>query len=259
MGQAVPKRRGVVQEMQLTVKRKQGNQWSAQLDEVKKQLGHQLESLAKVAADMGQEAVSKANEAAAQAGNATQDVGAKAAGTATDLGSEAARATSDVAGQAVSTAREIPVGAAALAAGALKGLQQLGSEIRKVRVTREPPMARRGPDARPGIALLAGFGGGLALMYFFDPDEGRRRRALLRDQLTKWTRISRQTAEGTAKDVRNRTVGVMHEAKKAVTSRTGMGEDMTELTYGNGYASHETAEAEQSPFTEQPQPSEVGM
>jgi hypothetical protein len=134
-------------------------------------------------------------------------------------------------------------------------LQQLGGEIRKVRITREPPLSSRGPDPRPGIALLAGFGGGLALMYFYDPEEGRRRRALLRDKLTKWTRIGRQTAEGTAKDVRNRTVGVMHEARKAVTSRTGMGEGMTELASANsnGY----TADAEQSPFTE-PQPSNVG-
>jgi hypothetical protein len=249
--------------MQLTVKRKQGNQWSAQLDDVKKQLGHQLENLAKVAAEMGQEAVSAAHDAAATTAkttaNVTQDVGTKAAGTAGDLGNQAARATSDLGSQAVSTVREIPVGAAALAAGAMKGLQQLGSEIRKVRVTREPAAAQRGPDARPGIALLAGFGGGLALMYFYDPNEGRRRRALLRDKLGKWTRISRQTAEGTAKDVRNRAVGVMHEAQKAVTSRSGMGEDMTELASGNGYGTHDAAEPEQSPFTEQPEHSQVGM
>ena len=241
--------------MQLTIKRsgrKNANQWSAQVDDLKKQLGQQLDHLAKVTAEIGK-------DAASQAANATQDVGAQAAGTARDISSQAAKATSDVSTQAVTAVREVPVGAAALAAGALKGLQQLGGEIRKVRVTREPSMSQRGPDVRPGIALLAGFGGGLALMYFYDPDEGRRRRTLLRDQLAKWTRISRQTAEGTAKDVRNRTVGVMHEARKAVTSRTGMGDDMTELASGNGYGSYESAEAEQSPFTEQQQPSEVGM
>jgi hypothetical protein len=241
--------------MQITIKRsgrKQGNQWSTQLDDVKKQLGHHLDQLAKVTAEMGR-------EAASQAANVTQDAGVQAAGTARDLSSQAAKATADVGTQAVSAVREVPVGAAALAAGAMKGLQQLGSEIRKVRITREPPMSSRGPDARPGVALLAGFGGGLALMYFFDPDEGRRRRALLRDQLTKWTRISRETAEGTAKDVRNRAVGVMHEAQKAVNSRSGMGEDMTELASGNGYGSRDTADSQQSPFTEQPQRSEVGM
>lgn len=241
--------------MQLTIKRsgrKQGNQWSGQLDDVKKQLGQHLDQLAKVTAEMGR-------EAASQAANVTQDAGAQAAGTARDLTSQAAKATADVSNQAASVAREVPVGAAALAAGAMKGLQQLGSEVRKVRITREPPMSSRGPDARPGIALLAGFGGGLALMYFFDPDEGRRRRSLLRDQLTKLTRISRETAEGTAKDVKNRAVGVMHEAQKAVTSRTGMGDDMTELASGNGFGSHETTDPHQSPFTEQPQPSEVGM
>jgi len=240
--------------MQITIKRssrKNGNQWSAQLDEVKKQLGQQLDHLAKVTTEMGR-------EAANQAANVTQDAGAQAAGTARDLSSQAAKATADVSNQAVSVVREVPVGAGALAAGAMKGLQQLGSEIRKVRITREAPMSRRGPDARPGIALLAGFGGGLALMYFFDPDEGRRRRALLRDQLTKLTRISRETAEGTAKDVRNRAVGVMHEAQKAVNSRSGMGDDMTELASGNGYGSHDTSDSQQSPFTEQAHPSEVG-
>ena len=246
--------------MQLTIKRtgrKNSNQWASQLDDVKKQFGQQIDHLAKVAADMGREAAAQAANVSSQAANATQDAGATAAGTARDLSSQAAKATADVGNQAVSAVREVPVGAAALAAGALKGLQQLGSEIRKVRVTREPAMDQRGPDARPGIALLAGFGGGLALMYFYDPAEGRRRRALLRDKLTKWTRISRETAEGTAKDVRNRAVGVMHEAQKAVNSRTGMGEDMTELASGNGYGTHDTFDAEQSPFTE-PQHSQVG-
>jgi hypothetical protein len=250
--------------MQLTISRKRDNQWSTQLDDVKKQLGQQLDHLAKVAAEMGR-------DAASQATNTTQDVGAQTAGTVRDLGkqavkatsdvgAQAAKATSDVGSQAVSAARELPAGAAVLAAGALKGLQHLGSEIRKVRITREPPMASRGPDARPGIALLAGVGSGLALMYFYDPAEGRRRRALLRDKLTKWTRIGRQTAEGTAKDFRNRTVGVMHEARKVVGARTGMGEDMTEIASSNGYGSYEnrdTANAEQSPFTE-PQPTNVG-
>ena len=238
--------------MQLTINRKRDSQWSSQIDDVKKQLGQQLDHLAKVTADVGR-------DAASQATNATQDAGSQAAGTARDLGNQAAKATADVGNQAVAAVREVPVGAAALAAAAMKGLQQLGSEIRKVRVTREPPAAKRGPDARPGIALLAGVGSGLALMYFYDPEEGLRRRALLRDKLTKWTRIGRQTAEGTAKDFRNRTAGVMHEARKAVSSRTGMGEDMTELASGNGFGSHDAADAEQSPFSEQPQPSGVGM
>ena len=249
--------------MQLTISRRRDNQWSSQLDDVKKQFGQQLDHIAKVAADMGR-------DAASQAANTSQDVGAQASSTARDLSSQAAKATSDVAkatsdvgAQAAATAREIPIGAAALAAGAMKSLQQFGKELRRVRVTTEPPAGRRGPDARPGIALLAGFAGGLALMYFYDPEEGRRRRALLRDQLNKWTRIGRQTAEGTAKDVRNRTVGVMHEARKAVNSRTGMGDDMQELASSNSngysYSSQETTESEQSPFTEQEQPSSVGM
>ena len=250
--------------MQVTILRnkKPANQVSAQVDEVKKQLGKQLDHLANVAADLGRDAVS-------QASNVTTDVGTTASETARDLGSQAAKTTQDVGAQAAtvgaqaaSMAREVPVGAAALFAAAAKGVQELGRNLRTVRITNEPPAAERGPDVRPGIALLAGFGGGLALMYFFDPDEGRRRRGLLRDQLTKWTRIGQKKAEGTAKDVRNRTVGVMHEAQKAVSSRTGMGDEMTEVASGNGYGSREAADADHSPFSEpQPQPehSEVGM
>jgi hypothetical protein len=246
---------------------KQTNGWSAQIDDVKQQLGEQLDQLSKVAAD-----------ATSQAASATSDAGATAADTARDLGSQAAKATQDVGAQAATFARSVPATGSALLAQVMKGAQQLGGELRKVRITREPEASKRRADARAGVALLAGVGGGLALMFFFDPDEGRRRRALLRDQLTKWTRISRRTAEGTAKDVRNRTVGVMHEARKAVASRTGVPADTSESGSSNGYGSAETPEREafggepseyqqQSPFTDtepeqretQPQHSGVGM
>jgi ElaB/YqjD/DUF883 family membrane-anchored ribosome-binding protein len=236
---------------------KQANGWSTQLDDVKKQLGQQLDQLSKVAADVGREAAAQAASAKTQAASATSDAGATAADAARDLGNQAAKASQDVGAQAATFAKSLPVAGAALLAQAMKGAQQLGGELRKVRITREPP-AQRGPDVRSGVALLAGVGGGLALMFFFDPDEGRRRRALLRDQLTKWTRIGRRTAEGTAKDFRNRTVGVMHEARKAVASRTGETDEMTKLASStNGYGARETPDYEQSPFTE-PQPSQVG-
>src|SRR3954447_9432636 len=39
-------------------------------------------------------------------------------------------------------------------------------------------------DDRMALALIKGMGLGAGLMYFFDPDLGRRRRALLADQMT---------------------------------------------------------------------------
>ena len=43
-----------------------------------------------------------------------------------------------------------------------------------------------------GLALGAGLGIGTSVMYLFDPDRGKRRRALLRDKLV-W--IQRKTGE----------------------------------------------------------------
>jgi len=60
--------------------------------------------------------------------------------------------------------------------------------------------------------------------YFFDPDSGRRRRALLRDKFA-WLRDEagdvREAAEGRAEDLRNRTTGVLHETRSAVRDITG--------------------------------------
>lgn len=93
-----------------------------------------------------------------------------------------------------------------------KDVRALTKDVRQLRVTREQP----GPNVMPGIALLAGLGGGLAVMYFFDPEQGRRRRSLLQDQVSKWTRIGRERLSGRAEDLRNRTIGLTHEARAAL-------------------------------------------
>jgi hypothetical protein len=59
-----------------------------------------------------------------------------------------------------------------------------------------------------GIAALA--------MYFFDPVSGRRRRALLRDQLGHARKKIGENAEGTARDLRNRARGLAAEARKTL-------------------------------------------
>ena len=159
------------------------NGWMAPIEDVKKQISEQVEHLVDVAGQVSR-------EVAAQAAQATSEVEAKA-------GAAASAATS----AANSAATEVPAAANTLRQRALLGARQLGKELRAVRITTEPPRSTR-PSVAPGIALLGGLSAGLALMYFADPVEGRHRRALLRDQLTKWTRMGRDKATETAGEVR---------------------------------------------------------
>jgi BON domain-containing protein len=58
-------------------------------------------------------------------------------------------------------------------------------------------------------ALLAGIGLGAALAYLFDPEAGRRRRALARDKAVRSARLAGEALDATARDLGNRTTGVM--------------------------------------------------
>jgi hypothetical protein len=71
------------------------------------------------------------------------------------------------------------------------------------------------------LTRIAALGIGVLAMYFFDPVSGKRRRALVRDQLTHARREIGDYAEGTAKDLRNRARGVAHEARGMVERRLG--------------------------------------
>lgn len=71
------------------------------------------------------------------------------------------------------------------------------------------------------FSRLAALGIGALAMYFFDPVSGKRRRALLRDQLVHTGREIGGYAEGTAKDLRNRAQGVVAEARGAMRRRLG--------------------------------------
>jgi gas vesicle protein len=74
---------------------------------------------------------------------------------------------------------------------------------------------------------------GAAAMYFFDPQSGRRRRALVRDKFA-WLRDEvgdvREAAEGRAEDLRNRATGVLHETRSAIGDVTGAGIDRSDGT-----------------------------
>ena len=71
------------------------------------------------------------------------------------------------------------------------------------------------------VRVLGAFGIGALAMYFFDPVSGRRRRALLRDQLVHAQHEITDYAEDTAKDLRNRAYGLVAEARSIVERRVG--------------------------------------
>jgi hypothetical protein len=76
------------------------------------------------------------------------------------------------------------------------------------------------------IRLLMGLGVGAALMYFLDPDGGRRRRALARDKAVGLSNDARERLSGAAQDISNRATGMLHEARKTVTGGSASTEEM---------------------------------
>ena len=63
---------------------------------------------------------------------------------------------------------------------------------------------------------LGAFGVGALVMYIFDPQQGRRRRALARDQLVHAQRQISETATATYEDLRNRAQGLYAQTRSAV-------------------------------------------
>ncbi len=69
-----------------------------------------------------------------------------------------------------------------------------------------------------GLALGAGLGIGTGLMYLFDPDRGKRRRALLRDKVVWAKQKSAEEIETTARDLSNRASGIAASIRSRFTS-----------------------------------------
>ncbi|MGH7928930.1 MAG: BON domain-containing protein [Candidatus Binatia bacterium] len=71
------------------------------------------------------------------------------------------------------------------------------------------------------VSLVTGIGIGAALgsaaMYVLDPEMGQRRRALARDKMTEAQRKTKNAAAVTARDLRNRTGGMVAEARSRVS------------------------------------------
>jgi hypothetical protein len=71
------------------------------------------------------------------------------------------------------------------------------------------------------IRILGALGIGALAMYFFDPQNGRRRRALMRDKAVHYHKEAREYADATYQDLRNRAQGAIAETRGYVEQRLG--------------------------------------
>lgn len=74
------------------------------------------------------------------------------------------------------------------------------------------PVRQKGNSMNKRAAIV-GVGVGAALMYFFDPDRGRRRRALVRDKVESAGNKAQDYAEKMGRDLSNRAYGMFAETK----------------------------------------------
>ncbi len=63
------------------------------------------------------------------------------------------------------------------------------------------------------LGLLGAAASGLGLMYFLDPDQGRRRRALVRDQMVHAAHKTGDAVDATSRDIANRAKGAVAELR----------------------------------------------
>ena len=69
-----------------------------------------------------------------------------------------------------------------------------------------------------GLLFGSGLGLGTAAMFLFDPNRGKRRRALIRDKVVWATRKTGEGLDAAAKDLNNRVQGVAHEVQYRFSS-----------------------------------------
>ena len=227
---------------------------ASKFDDVRQSLAKEADRLVELAADY------------------SRDAGAHAAGIADDAATQAAKLGRSASQRAQAVAADPAESASNWFSGLIKGAAGLGTafalagrktaddlgsnaqsvakDLRNVRITTEPK--KTGPDFLPGITLLAGFGAGIALMYFLDPERGRTRRNLLRDKVLSFGRQASKTASGTAKDLGNRAQGVMADTRKLIPSNGTGASDYEEDSYmsSTGYDTAENLAATDVPKTD---------
>ncbi len=84
---------------------------------------------------------------------------------------------------------------------------------------------------RSGVAALSGLGAGALMMFLFDPQRGRGRRAFIRDKATGLKNDVQDTVSAKATHLSNRAKGVVHEARSAVFGSSGETDDLSASTH----------------------------
>jgi hypothetical protein len=78
------------------------------------------------------------------------------------------------------------------------------------------PARRQGPDLKAGlfaVGAIVGLACGALLMFILDPVQGGRRRALVRDQLTRARNVAGRTIEGVSQQAADRSRGLAAEVR----------------------------------------------
>jgi uncharacterized membrane protein len=94
-----------------------------------------------------------------------------------------------------------------------------------------------------GLAMIVGAGVGAGLMYLYDPQMGRRRRALTRDKLLSLNHRIDDSVDVTTRDFTNRAVGLWAEMRSCITSDGASNEVLAERVRAQlgGLVSHPSA------------------
>ena len=77
------------------------------------------------------------------------------------------------------------------------------------------------------VVLIGAAGIGAGLMYLFDPDRGKRRRAEIRNKAKHINRVAAEATGKTQRDVRNRLRGIVSEVK-SLTRSEAISDDVLE-------------------------------
>ena len=139
---------------------------ASKIDEVRRSLSTEAEHLAEMAAQYGR-------EAGTHTANVAHEIARDPQGTASGWLQQLFKALASLSAAFAVSGRKF-------AEDAGDNAQTLAKDLRHVRITTEPK--KSGPNTAAGVTLLAGFGAGMALMYFLDPEHGRERRDMVRER-----------------------------------------------------------------------------